>query len=200
MYINHATKIKQHAFESPQALADVIIMVALSIQQPWATVGDQMKDVKLNGAESKFLWGVKRKTYAYVQKNKGIMFGKYRAILSSKKSDDDKALELMAMFMNVDGLGAVKAGFVCQLTAGLVGCIDLHNIRIYGIEASTLKISNKIKNKELYRKKIKNYITVCHNIGTEKLWDTWCNHLANQKNKFDTGMQVSQAHVDYLFV
>jgi len=200
MFTIHATQIKSHALQSPKNLADIITMVSLSIQQPWSKVGEQMKDVKANGINSKFLWGNKRKTYAYVSQNIGFIYGQYRAVLSSYKSDDDKALELMLIFMNIPGLGAVKAGFVCQLSAGLVGCIDLHNIRLYGIDERKLDISTKIKSRELLRSKVKNYISICHNIGTEKLWDTWCNHLANQKNCFESGMDVSQAHVDYLFV
>jgi hypothetical protein len=200
MYSNHAPLIKKYAEESADNLADVILMVVLSIQQPWHTVGTQMKDVQEHKQNSKFLWGNKRKTYSYLSRRRGIIFGQYKAIINGKKTDKEKAIALMKLFMQVDGLGAVKAGFVCQLTAGLVGCIDLHNVKLYRIDAKVLKISTKIKSKELYTQKITDYVELCHNIGTEKLWDAWCEHLANQKNRFQDAMEVSKAHIDYLFV
>lgn len=200
MYKNHAPLIRNHAEQSAENLADVILMVVLSIQQPWHSVGVQMKDVQENKQNSKFLWGNKRNTYKYLSKYRGRMFGQYKAILNSRKSDHEKAVAMMKLFMQVDGLGAVKAGFVCQLTAGLVGCIDLHNIKMYNVEPKVLKISTKIKSKELYTKKITEYVELCHNIGTEHLWDAWCEHLSKQKNKFNNAMEVSQAHVDYLLV
>jgi len=200
MYKTHAPIISKHAQQSADNLADVILMVVLSIQQPWHSVGSQMKDVAQHKKDSRFLWGNKKKTYNYLSKNKGKMFGQFRAIINSSKTDHEKSVSLMKLFMQVDGLGAVKAGFVCQLTAGLVGCIDLHNVRMYRIDDKVLKISTKIKSKELYHKKIEDYVELCHNIGTEKLWDSWCNHLATQKNRFNDAMEVSKAHVDYLFV
>ena len=115
-------------------------MVVLSIQQPWLSVGDQMADVKQNGLDSKFLWGNKRKAYTYITKRKDFIHNQYLAVINSNKSDDDKAYSLMNIFLRVDGLGMVKAGFVCQLSAGLVGCIDLHNIRLYGIDERVLKL------------------------------------------------------------
>jgi len=134
MYSVHAKAIQDYAQESSDNLTDVIIMVVLSIQQPWKNVGSQMADVKLNGRASKFLWGNKGKTYEYVMKRKDFIFNQFLAVVNSNKSDTDKAYSLMNIFLRIDGLGMVKAGFVCQLSAGLVGCIDLHNIRLYGID------------------------------------------------------------------
>jgi hypothetical protein len=62
MYSVHAKAIQDYAKESSDNLADVITMVVLSIQQPWSAVGKQMADVKLNGRNSKFLWGNKGRT------------------------------------------------------------------------------------------------------------------------------------------
>lgn len=200
MFTLHATKTQSLAMESADNLANIITMVVLSIQQPWDSVGKQMLDVSKNGCGSRFLWGNKRNTYRWLKTNKYFLHGQYLAVLNSYKTDDEKALSLMLLFLKIPGLGAVKAGFVCQLAAGLVGCIDLHNIRLYGIDEKVLTISNKIKSKELYNSKVKKYISICHNIGTDRLWDTWCNHVAEQKNTFNSGMEVSEAHVNYLLV
>ena len=66
MYNLHATEIQSFAQKSADNLFNVILMVALSIQQRWDTVGKQMEDVKANGVDSKYLWGNKVKTYGNI--------------------------------------------------------------------------------------------------------------------------------------
>jgi hypothetical protein len=198
MYINHAKAIQDYAKQSSDNLVNVITMVVLSIQQPWLSVGDQMADVKQNGLDSKFLWGNKRKAYTYITKRKDFIHNQYLAVINSNKSDDDKAYSLMNIFLRVEGLGMVKAGFVCQLSAGLVGCIDLHNIRLYGIDEKVLKLPKSLKTKKLRDDRINKYISICHNIGTENLWDTWCDYLSTKSPKWSDGFEVSKVHYDYL--
>ena len=198
MYITHAKAIQNYAKQSSDNLVDVITMVVLSIQQPWLSVGDQMADVKQKGLDSKFLWGNKRKAYTYITKRKDFIYNQYLAVINSNKSDDDKAYSLMNIFLRVEGLGMVKAGFVCQLSAGLVGCIDLHNIRLYGIDEKVLKLPKSLKTKTLRDDRINKYISICHNIGTENLWDTWCDYLSTKSPKWSDGFEVSKVHYDYL--
>ena len=198
MYNIHAKAVQDYARLSSDNLSDVILMVVLSIQQPWYAVGDQLKDVKRWGIGSKFIWGNKIKTYNFLISRKDFIYSQYLAVLNSSKSDDDKALSLMNVFLQIDGLGLAKAGFVCQLTAGLVGCIDVHNIRMYNIPKKDLAFSKSIKSKALKDKKISNYISVCHTIGTESLWDTWCCSLATKTKRFEDGFHVSKVHYDFL--
>ena len=80
MYNIHGTAIQQYAQESANNLSDVILMVALSIQQNWSTVGYQMQDVKTVGGASRFLWGNKKKTYNYLQARKDFMYGQFMAL------------------------------------------------------------------------------------------------------------------------
>ena len=198
MYITHAKAIQNYAKQSSDNLVDVITMVVLSIQQPWLSVGDQMADVKQNRLDSKFLLGNKRKAYTYITKRKDFIYNQYLAVINSNKSNDDKAYSLMNIFLRVEGLGMVKAGFVCQLSAGLVGCIDLHNIRLYGIDEKVLKLPKSLKTKKLRDDSINKYISICHNIGTENLWDTWCDYLSTKSPKWSDGFEVSKVHYDYL--
>ena len=198
MYNTDAVKIQEYSRQSADNLASVILMVSLSIQQNWAGVGAQLQDVKKYKAESKFLWGNKRKTYKYVQAKKHLMYNQFLAVLASSKSNNEKAFSLMKIFLRIDGLGMVKAGFACQLSAGLVGCIDLHNIRLYGIKESEISLSKSVKSEKLRRIKIEKYISICHNIGTANLWDTWCNHLATTNKHWRDGQHVSTVHYTYL--
>lgn len=198
MYNIHAKAVQDYSRLSSDNLADVVLMVVLSIQQPWHSVGNQLKDVKLNGIDSRFVWGNKTKTYKSLMSRKDFVYSQYLAVLNSSKSDDDRALSLMNVFLQIDGLGMAKAGFVCQLTAGLVGCIDIHNIRMYNIPMKDLKLSKSVKSKAIKNRRVMNYISICHDIGTEKLWNTWCNTLATKSKRFEDGFHVSQVHYSYL--
>ena len=198
MYNIHARAVQNYSKLSSSNLADVILMVVLSIQQPWYAVGNQLKDVKLNGINSRFIWGYKAKTYKSLMSRKEFIYSQYLAVLNSNKSNDDKALSLMNVFLQIDGLGMAKAGFVCQLSAGLVGWIDIHNLRMYSIPMKDLKLSKSVKSKAIKNRRVMNYISICHDIGTEKLWNTWCNTLATKSKRFEDGFHVSQVHYSYL--
>jgi len=79
--------------------------------------------------------------------------------------------------------------------------MDIHNIRLYGIELKTLSFNNKpkgIKAIETNNKKVLNYIKVCHDYGTENLWNSWCNLLATKSSKWQDGNHVSEVHYTYL--
>ena len=201
MYKNHAIQCQQYALESADNLMDVAMLVSVSIQQNWLSCGDQLDDVRKNGIDSKFLWGVKSKTYKNLKSNKHKLYAQVKAIANSYKSDNEKAYSLMKIFLTVDGLGIPKAGFLCQLTLGLVGCMDVHNIRMYKLDPKTFSLAKNpktIKGLESNRKKVEAYIELCHDYGTEKLWNESCNNLATKSKKWRDGNHVSEVHINYL--
>ena len=114
MYKEHATKVQAYAQRSADNMAWVCLMVVLSIQQNWLGVGLALLDVRDNKLESKFLWGFKSDTYSYIMTHKHKIYGQMMAVLNSNKSDKDKAVSLMRVFLRVPGLGLPKAGFMCQ--------------------------------------------------------------------------------------
>ena len=201
MYKVDATNCQRYAQTSHDNMMDVGMMVSLSIQQNWLSVGDQLADVNRYGIESKFLWGNKRKTYEYFQDNSYQLYTDAMVVINSGDSDRDKARALMAVFLRVDGLGIPKAGFMCQLMAGLVGCMDVHNIRLYGLDIKDLSLSKNPKTSkgiDANNKKVLAYIDMCHDIGTEKLWNNWCNFLATKSKRWIDGDHVSAVHYSYL--
>ena len=201
MYTEDAINCQQYAQKSHDNMVDVALMVSLSIQQNWLSVGDQLADVNKCGIESKFLWGNKRKTYEYLQDNSYKLYTDAMAVINSGDSDRDNARALMAVFLRVDGLGIPKAGFMCQLMAGLVGCMDVHNIRLYRLDIKDLSLSKNPKTSkgvDANNKKVWAYIDMCHDIGTESLWDNWCNFLATKSKKWIDGAHVSAVHYSYL--
>jgi len=200
-YRKDGVNCQEYAQVSADNMMQVILMVVLSIQQNWLGVGEQLKDVRLNGAESRFLWGNKIKTYEYLQANSHQLYTDAMAAINSGDSDRDKARALMEVFLRVDGLGIPKAGFTCQLMAGLVGCMDVHNIRLYRLDIKDLSLSKNPKTSkgvDANNKKVWAYIDVCHRIGTETLWDNWCNFLATTSKRWIDGAHVSAVHYSYL--
>ena len=201
MYTVDATNCQRYGQASHDNMEDVTLMVVLSIQQNWLSVGDQLADVSRWGIESKFLWGNKRKTYEYLQDNSYQLYTDAMVVINSGDSDRDKARALMEVFLRVDGLGIPKAGFMCQLMAGLVGCMDVHNIRLYGLDIKDLSLSKNPKTSkgiDANNKKVLAYIDMCHDIGTEKLWNNWCNFLATKSKRWIDGDHVSAVHYSYL--
>ena len=201
MYKTHGIACQQYAQRNAENLFYVILMVVLSIQQNWLGVGDQMVDVRKLKAKSRFLWGNKAKTYAYLKANKRRLYTEMMAIIGDDVYDDFKAKRLMDLFLDVDGLGLPKAGFVCQLVAGLVGCMDVHNIRRLGVDPKTLSLSKKPKTANgiaANDNRIVDYVNLCHDYGTEELWNTWCDFLSTKSARWQDGNHVSEVHYSYL--
>jgi len=186
-------KINQWSQQSPEHMQDLVMMVVLSIQQPWHSIGTQMRDYREYGRFSKYVWGNKLKTLTWLLHNRDDL---YREVMDAIMSKDD--LGMMDAFLKVDGLGLAKAGFCCQLVAGRVGCIDVHNLRRLNIAPSVLNLSKKVK-PETRKKKIEAYVQACKSRRTSWLWDSWCNLIAKKDPKrWADGDHVSMVHYDYL--
>jgi hypothetical protein len=201
MFDTHCKAVQIYSQRNANNMADTVLMVVLSIQQNWLGVGEQLADVRTNKLDSRFLWGNKRKTYEYLMSNKHKMFAQVQAVLNSNKSYDDKAYSLMKIFLRVDGLGLPKAGFCCQLVAGMVGCMDIHNIRIYGLDSKEFKLNPSPKTDKAVQaniERILRYIKLCHAYGCEHLWNSWCENLATKSPKWQDANHVSEVHYTYL--
>ena len=201
MYQDHAVAVQQYAKESASNLSDVTLMAVLSIRQPWLNIGTQMIDVRTNKLGAKALWGFKKDTYIYLESNKHKMYAQMMAVINSNKTDASKAMSLMNIFLRVNGLGMAKAGFMCQLTAGLVGCMDSHNLKMYNLDANDFKLTKNpktIKSLDANVKKIRNYVQICNEYGTENLWNSWCSFLATKSTKWRDANHVSEVHYSYL--
>ena len=201
MYKNHGIACQEYSMQSPEKLSDTFTMDLLSIRQSFKIVGTELRHVRRHGVGSYFLFGYKRNGYKYIQSNKGLLYGQSRAIINSNKSKNDKAIELMKLYLKINGFSLAKAGFACQLVAGLVGCMDSHNIKYYNVNPNSLEYNKDVKSergRENNRKKLTDYIELCHSIGTETLWNRWCDNLAARDKYWKDGNHVSQAHIDYL--
>jgi hypothetical protein len=111
MFVKHQSKIMKWAMAKPDNTFNLVLMVSLSIRQPWAVIGKQLQDVQENGTASKFLFGSKKDLYAYMMDNKQDIFDILKATKAGKVSQADCLYRLT----QVPGLGLAKAGFVMQL-------------------------------------------------------------------------------------
>ena len=193
MFTTHQKAIGRWGRKSPDNTSWIIAMVLLSIQQHWDQIGNQLIDLKENGLDCKYLFGSKRSGWDYVVANKKEL---HEAIYSRNLPMAEKLLAVAS----IPNIGLVKAGFVLQLCIGKVGCLDVHNLRRFGLKPQAFKTYGLKYDTALGKAKL--YIKVCEDLGgCEYLWNSWCDLLAEKyPNKYKNGQQVSRLHQDYVML
>ena len=179
MYKRDVPKIIEYV-ESTDNVVDVGAFVLCTIQTPLSRVGSQMEDIRKNGANSKALWGSKRKGYQYLLNHHDDL-----KTLKNLEISIDSALKKA---MEVPGFGLPKASFFLQLLGHDIGCLDSHNLKRYNLPVVITR-----------GKKIVDYIKTVREIqNAEGWWDSWCNYVAgNRMNKsLATGDKVSSYHYE----
>ena len=192
MYERDNPIIARYMLSSADNFADGTNFVFTTIQQPLTSTVTQMQDIRIHGADSKYLFGSKREGYLYVQKHKKRLHKQMREYV--KNGDTEAALNMLT---SVPGLGIVKAGFVAQLCGMEVACIDSHNCDRLGYARTALRLAKTVK-PDTKLKKIRDYISLCKRTGgSQYWWDTWCEYVAgnNANKKLPTGDAVSAFHV-----
>ena len=184
--------------KNPEKLLQVGTMVLLSIRMQWSGVGNQMEDVAVNGSKSNCLWGWKRNGYKYLRDNRQHL---YRCI-RDRRACRTTTHELMREFLKVPGFGLPKAGFMVQLLTGNAGCLDMHNIERFGLDANVWTIRtyrDTAKQTAEIDDKIDLYLRLCEACGgSEKLWNEWCEYLNDKVSTFNGADDVSERHYIYL--
>jgi hypothetical protein len=192
-YAEHIAQCNQLAQSSPDNLRRACTFVLATIQQQLETVPAIMRDFERNGSKSKYAFGSKSAGLDFLRDNIYALDSAAHQALARKDWQ-----MLLEAFLAVPGLGMVKSGFACQLFAGSVGCIDTHNIKLYGVKLSTLKYGYP-KRRETIERKLSDYIGLCHGIGSRDLWAGWCQYVANLRpDNWADGEAVSQLHIDCL--
>lgn len=164
MYDRDMPKMRQHALASPDGLADVVGFVLCTIQQPLQSVANQMRDLRANGAASKYLFGSKRDGYAYALEHKHVL---HAAIVKACQVND--TIGAVDVLSNIPGLGIVKASFVAQICGLEASCLDTHNLRRLGLGEAAFKLAKTVKH-ETKLGKIKHYLELCLQTGGARHW------------------------------
>lgn len=195
MYKRDALAIAAHAKGSPEGLLDVIEFTLLTIRQPLQMIEAQRRDIAGKGLESRFLFGPKRDGLQWSRENTGYLWRVALDILKREPSEE-RAADLVQHFMQVPGLGMVKASFVAQMMGEDVACLDTHNLKALGIPEASVKIPKGLK-AETARRKVLAYVKLCRETGgSEYWWNRWCDYVAGRRGSpLKTGDQVSAFHV-----
>ena len=173
--------------EKARILRGAALVVLLSIQQPWHSVGMQFADVQQHGAASRFLWGNKAKAWAHLAAH-----GERLAMAIAGETDHSANVLTL---LEVPGLGIVKASFLLQMLTGEGACLDLHNLDRLGLSRDAFKTPKTLK-VETIRARIATYRATWEAQGTSAMWwNTWCAHVATVYPKhFADADAVSALH------
>ncbi len=197
-YHIHNPKCRSIAQRDPEGLDKTLAFTIGSIRNgTWnlPSLMDEYKEVRWKAKE--LSWGNKKKAGAYIEENLYDLFDSMHTILRSRK---DEGVKLLDLFSTIPGIDLAKAGFVAQLSAGKVGCMDSHNMKRYNLDPKDFKTTGLKRDSPARWKKIRLYeSTTKRSGGCRKLWNTWCDGLAELRpEKFNSGFQVSKLHVDCL--
>lgn len=184
MFAEHQPIIADFAKQSPENTARVIKFVLLTVRRRLEHVAPLMDDDNRR-CTSLTLRGIE-----YAERNAQDL---YDDLLDECVSD----AQCIERLLQVPGLGMVKAGFVMQLVRGRVGCLDSHNIKMYGLNPRAFASTTSITG---LRERVRLYMQVCADLGgVEVLWDRWCDYVATLRPKvWSSGEAVSRAHVDLI--
>ena len=181
-----------YAQRDADALNRSALFVLATIQQLLETVPVALTDMVERGVLSRFAWGHKAKGVEYLAAHNAEF---YRAAIAAR----DDPVELLHVFLHVPGFALVKAGFLCQIFAGSVGCIDLHNVKIYGVSIGDVRYRLECKPATLAKKRVQ-YVALCESLGgAAPLWSRWCDYVATLRPKnWADGAEVSKFHIDVI--
>lgn len=193
MFATHQKQIELACLENIDAFTETLHMVIASIRNPFHRLPVIMNQQRTMGIEAPSLQqNTKREGYECVIANKKFL---YQDMYHNNLSVAEQILSMTS----IPGIGIVKAGFIVQLCTGQVGCLDVHNLRMFGMTESTFKFSKTVKQNTALAK-INLYIETCKKLGgSEFLWDNWCEFIAKKyPQHFTSAEQVSQMHVDLI--
>lgn len=191
MYAPDQQTIEQYAAHGPDETYRVLQFVQATINQRFALVPRIMRDMDTIG-QCKLLTARQQTALAFLKEGRHMVYH----TIQERRHDP---VVLMEYLTTLPGYGMAKAGFAAQLLIGEVGCIDVHNLRMYpGFTRNSIRIDGSPA--KVYERLIA-YVAQCAQIGTAALWDNWCARLASLYKPgsvfypWQTAEQVSKFHV-----
>lgn len=188
MFAQHQPTIADTAIENSDGFHRTCVFVVASIRCPFprAVKATVRWSADRSDLDRNAFFGSKLQALEWLDEN---VIGLYKGCMLAS-SDTER----MDQFMRIPGIGVAKAGFLCQLIFGTVGCLDSHNLERFGFsEKSFRSVKTCSYSKRIER--INAYIAACKGCGsTEWLWDSWCEHVSTVR-KYDTADAISALHV-----
>ena len=193
MYKRDQYEIQRVCESDPKCTREAMSFVSRSIRNHFSRLSKITDEERSLGIQAPSLkQKIKRDAFEYIHAN-------YKQLHKDIFDPDLSLAEKILSVSSIPGIGIVKAGFVLQLCIGKVGCLDTHNLRMFGFGDSAFKFS-KTTTRNTALAKARLYIETCEKLGgSEFLWDNWCEFIASKYPKhFTSADQVSQMHVDLI--
>jgi hypothetical protein len=199
MYQRDVALIKEHAYANASGLYDVVEFVIGTINMPLSRVHTQRESIAVDGFNSKWLSQMKVNGLAYAQSNAQRLHGETMRILDKHDIHSlDAAHKVTLNFVDIPGIGMVKAAFIAQMLGLNAACLDRHNVRAMGVSEDAFKLDKTAK-PDVISRKVRDYLKVCRRKGSEYWWNTWCEFVANRggmNKSLPTADDVSKYHSD----
>lgn len=194
MFAEHQPHLAILGRGNPAGFFRISLFALLTIRQPLRIACVDYVQVRQGNLNP--LWGMKHKGYSYLQQHSPELWERCEYAFETLP-DIDAENVILAILNDIPGIGPAKSGFICQMIYGLSGCIDTHNLKRFGIPERTFRGKEaKLSPKRLFQT-YRDYNSFCRKHGgTEKLWNGWCNYLANNDPiNYASGYRVSQLHL-----
>jgi hypothetical protein len=158
MYTDHQPSISQYALASPAHFRRTVTFVLASVKRYFFDVQQAMDKPEVFTPAS-------REGYACIMEAAPAYW--------SFAQGHATPMERMRRYLEIPGLGICKAGFLCQLIHGQVGCLDTHNLRRFGLSPTAFRTPNTAK---ALSERLEVYLHTCDGVGggPEALWNDWC--------------------------
>lgn len=182
MFAEHQPKISECGRSNPAAFAKVCEFALATIR---VHLRDASKALRDGERPSSIFFGSKLAGLDYLDRNAETLWS------DAEQAHDDDAL--MAVFMRIPSIGLAKAGFLCQMLYGRVGCIDTHHIVRFGLPPRVFREIRPNARAAKWRI-IRRYVETCDRLGgCAELWDSWCEYVANREG--DRPEAISALHL-----
>lgn len=193
MYDPDCPIIAEFAAKSPANTFKVGLFVLSTINQHFEYVPGILKNFARYGLDCK---NYTRMTKLAIKELSMNQYGIFEEVQAWKDLEfpEHQALRFM---VEQRGFGIVKAAFFVQMVLPFcrIGCLDRHNITMYGLRASAF--SHKPTSVFGLTSKLNVYIALCEQLGGPAiLWNNWCAWLSKLRpQSFASAEAVSQLHV-----
>jgi len=202
MYSKHQPIISRYARACPENLARVMQFVIITAQTRLYNVPANVETAEQGGDEALgVLYGWKLAAYANAYINRERNYSYLEFTFAQEDWSIRERTEIMLEYVaSLPGFGPAKAGFVLQLTYGLAGCMDTHNLKRFNMPLRVFDNYCQRKSIKGRRAKIALYLNTLEKIGTpEYLWDSWCIFVFEKyPSVYSDANHVSRVHCDAL--
>lgn len=195
MFAEHQPQLAKLGRHSADGFERVATFVLLTIRMPLREACLDYKALRTGADRVKSLFGSKHAGLAHIREHAAEILERLEYVYETAESDDDAADAMLAIVMEIPGIGLAKGGFILQILYGISGCIDTHNLTRFELTETTFKLRKDAlpRTQSKLRRK---YNEFCHRIGTATLWDDWCAFMAaNDPVNYHNPEFVSSLHL-----